>query len=246
MQRKHISNYKIFLETFRKINEGGGAGIQFNSEYSGSVSLEVNNGVIKLLNNNIQKEFEISAKGYEDGGKTEEEITMMVATNYNYDKLAEYLKAIKISDIIYGVGEENTYKNFETTEENISLFDYSKTNKLQIEVSIDINYSPMYFAGWIRGTFEKDDIVFDNNNYNNSEHSHVYFNNVEFYQTKDYKYDFTQKKLEIHETGISSENILDLFIPTVKASEDFIIWYQDTFENQNDDDDIDFDDESYN
>lgn len=245
-----ILNFKAFMESrkVKTINEGGGAGIEFST-----VLPELNIQFILTkgkLKNNAEDAIivfdEIKAEGYYDGG-TGLDIPLSVEYDIDNDALIEAFKNITIGDLAYGEGEDRVIKGFDKDEkwleENFetTLHELSYIEDIVIIIEMfDMTLSEMHFAGYVRGTFGEGDSIFSNSDAY-KDYSSVYINDVEFHETRNFKGEWKGGKWMVN-FGANINTFEDAVLPVLKATPEFVEFYQDTFENDFEDDD-DFEDE---
>jgi hypothetical protein len=242
-EKKYIPLFEDFV---KKINEGGGAGIQFNAKYEDNIILEVYKGNVKVTRDIAPTySFDIEARGYDDGGKIED-LELPVKSNLDTNKLLSLLKQVTFRDMVYNVSEDDVIRNFDLTESELehiydkTLFDYSNDTLITIEINIDIDFDPMFFAGWTRGSFDVGDVLFNNSDYDMNNYTAININGCVFTQTRTYKEDYSSYKRKVL-NGINDFDFINLFVPTVYTNEKFIEWYMDVFENDYDEDEYEDD-----
>lgn len=223
---KNIKNFKNFInENYQPINEGGGAGIDFiSSDVSFDIQYTYHKGILTLVKKEYGDLEQFDAEGYQDGMREVKGDLLKVDTD-NATLKAELIADITVADIRYSAGND-AYAEYspETTLKEISMGQ---------SVSVDINgsavFSNMLFAGYVRGTIEEGTVIFNSNDGEYDDHTNIYFDNEEYIPKNDFSN--SDKNIDI--------KILDSVMPTYKATEEFVYFYNDTFDNDIEDEDED-------
>ncbi len=220
---KHIKLFESF------INEGGGSGIDFKIEnVTFSANLIITNGSVKIENSKLELPSTFDAKGYQEGlSNVKTDILGVESSNLNisWDKL----KNSKLTG--FNVNNDEMYEEIFSKEgENFSpdmlehlstledLFKILPNATLNVTIDYDLDYSTMKFAGYSRGSFEVGEV---------------------FSAAHDYNGDYTNTYIE--DIKIDELNFEAFSFPKILVTEDFINFYNDVF-NHDDNFDEDEDD----
>lgn len=231
-----ITKFSQFKETYKPINEGGGAGIQFEMKFDNqNAILTIHNGKIQYDNTIVNAdEYTITGEGYDDGGTFtgQLEVSDQIPTNMN--KIIEMLKHVTISDLIYSYGKDEVFKSFQFAKDmntHTSIYEYSFKESVDINVELDFLYEEMKFGGWMRGNLEVGDTMFTGEDIYTNEYSRIYFNDCEF----------VSSVKEKPQNKIAFDDLYSLFVPNIIISEELASWYDSVFINPETDEDWDED-----
>lgn len=221
-----IKEYKEYLIKNR-INEGGGAGIDFTIEdVSRYLTLNISKDNIEIVNDDYSVGGIIKAKGYDDGGIYENEIELDVSLDNN--KIYKFLKTVKLNDLEEDLEDEIIKYS------DLSLFDFINNTNYILTFTIEISnatLNKMWFAGWTRGSFEIGGILLsgvDVGTRGLSYYSNINLNigHIEFNHINDNSY-------------LDLEPLLQAVTPNIIVNQDFLDWYRGVFIDKN------YDDEEY-
>lgn len=153
MSFKHIQGFN----SFKRINEGAGAGVDFNFErVTYNVTAEIkSDGTVNVVSSELDLGDKFDAHGYEDG-----------LSNVKVDGLLKIEDNTKIS-----INDTNYIKFFEDlrggydydeTLGDINLIEYAKLKEVDITINIECISKPYNFmvsGGWIRSSFSIGDTL---------------------------------------------------------------------------------------
>lgn len=154
----NINEFKKYFET-KQINEGGGAGINFelkngskDIEFTITIGIKKDNGKIKVTNKSfdITNDLTLDMVGYDDG-----------AINFKNDGLFDYVFNIddnKVEEITKKLpGDDEEYGDAENT-----LYDILKENEeAELTFSLYGEIKIMKFSGWLRDDITEGYVIFD-------------------------------------------------------------------------------------
>ena len=193
------------INEFRKINEGGGAGISFTCEaalHMDATLIREERGKYRITMNDYKVSCDsFDAKGYDDGMSN-------VST-----KILEWKAPEITSETLLGLTIES--------EDGITvreLFETRGIKRLNIVLDVDYIYDNMHFGGWMRGKLGDGDLIFSQrlNRHGVDYNSFAYVFTWEEQQgTSDYDID-------------NAEVLLDL-APEAYGKEDLKYWFDDVF-----------------
>ncbi len=225
---KHI---KLF-EAFTKLNEGGGAGIDFKIEnVTFSANLVITSGMVKVENPKLELPPTFDAKGYDDGLSNVK--TDILAVDYSnlsitWDKIKDSkIQALHtdnaelFNDIFSSEGEKfgsALLSHLSTFED---LFKFLPDATLNIKLDYHLDYSTMVFRGWVRGEFVVGQTLATAQDWD-GEYTHTY----------------------LGDERIDELDFDKISFPIIKVTEEFIQFYNDVFNRDynKDDTEADYDD----
>jgi acyl carrier protein len=225
---KNLKHIKLF-EQF-ELNEGGGAGIDFQiTNVNFSASFEVTKGNVKLEKHETILPDSFNALGYDDGMR-DVSTDMLSIDDSNLKKLNwDAIKTQKIigrdsnyeilSELAESVGVELSEEDADKIKTFEDLFNILPTLKLELYFNYDLDYNTMHFAGYTRGGFEAGEILAV------AQGSIGYYNDT-----------------SINGHFIETLDIIDTFpgyMPMIQTTEKFVNFYNDVFVNNDDEDDED-------
>lgn len=162
---KKIFNFSQFVNENYKINEGGGAGIDFKTNVDLTALYELSHNSIKMVKQDISMSDTFDAHGYEDG-MSNVGTWMLKASGGDPD--IKKIMQIPISSI--ESNEDRFFDDIEMPDKNRA--DIKKLGdvfiampELVLNLSFDLsykNYREMHFGGYSRGSFKKEDIIIGN------------------------------------------------------------------------------------
>ncbi len=124
-----------------KMNEGGGAGISFETEITLNISCKLSKDNLEIISQSIDCE-KFSAKGYDDG-----------MIDIDCSKLIDWTIPTLTKEMLF------TLK----TDDQITLGEYlsqPENDFINIELYCTYEYKCMHFGGQMRGKLEQGDIIF--------------------------------------------------------------------------------------
>jgi hypothetical protein len=216
-----ITNFYKFLESVkvtdntRKMNEGGGAGIDFKTTFTLDVELKVSNDTVEVVKYVIDG-TSFDAKGYDDGMQ-----------NVKFDLLKSVQKVPTIEEIKqlrflydtdkYGIQVDSGIPEDQITEGPLTLGDVMAKMPVavyNISSSIDIEYQNMLFGGWTRGNVEEGTTIFDGKTYELTHDDNMYC------------------QVEGHDESYKAEmpeELTDKLMPSFVATDEFVNFYNAVF-----------------
>lgn len=218
------NNYIKTFESFKKINEGGGSGIEFITSCTLEAEYLITNETVEKVKFEIAMGDSFDALGYDDGMRNVRGDLMKVEAKNELPTIEEF-KAIKLDFLRCNMSDFLADNNLEVEDEDSikTIGDLFNINpELTLRLNFDLHYDckEMRFAGYVRGTFEVDDLIFEKPEIN-GDYSQVYVDNE-----------------TIEDVDCINFNIY------ITATEEFVNFYKDVFVNGPDGDNED-DYESY-
>lgn len=203
------------INEFKKINEGGGAGISFETTatLNTSITITKNGDNYNFIFNkyNVNNES-FSAKGYDDG-MTDVDSKILEWKNINKVTIDQLLNLIIEDMPTVGVAENIT--DGMTVKE---VFETQNINKLTIDLYANYKYNNMHFGGWVRGKLEHNDLVFSQSM------------NREGVDCDDFEYTFKWDNNSEGMSNYENDEFLSVIAPEAIGNEDFTYWYKDVFD----------------
>lgn len=212
-----IHDFKSFVNEAYKVNEGGGAGIEFKvGKVSVTFQAELSAGAgLDIKKQDISMDDTYNAHGYDDGMsdvgtwmfKTElDEIKDKNLLNIKLDSISNATDLLNDLDI-----PESEHDKIETIAD---LLKASPESVLDIVCDLTFkDYREMHFAGYIRGSFKKDEVIIGNSDTK--------------YDSGDYD-SLTINGYDVQIEG-SAADFVDELKPQLKAKESFLDFYKAVF-----------------
>lgn len=242
---KKLLYYKDFLNEHKKINEGGGAGINFSTDINVIGVYTIEKDKLKVVDTDVELSDSFNAHGYMEGmdnvttkllkidSKKLENPSLEILQNIRFkfdvhnDKFFEILDYldIKVSDDIKTMEDaiESLQKRLSITEElKIKhIFKLNPEAKFDIIIELSGEYESMKFAGYVRGGFEEGDIVFE------SQDANIELNTKLNTEEDSYEFWLDESFKEFN----NSDRLTNYFMPELKATKDFVTFYNTLFKN---------------
>ena len=211
---KNIKNYKLFLESLKKINEGGGAGVEFSFdrvEYDITIKI-TKDGNVTVEKSSLDLGDKFDASGYDDG-----------LSNVKVEGLLKIEDKTKIS-----INDTNYIKFFEDlrggydydeTLGDINLTEYAKLKEIDITINIECVARPYNFmvgAGYIRGNYNTGSTL-ENIDIDNFDIDYTVEIEDETYPYYPYSYPYKKNVIDFSNT------------PSIIVEEEFVKFWDEVF-----------------
>lgn len=218
---KKILNFEKFVnESYQKLNEGGGAGIDFKTSADVTLKLDMTADRLDEMEKKINVADTFDAHGYDDGMSEAGTWMFKSGLDIDYDKMHKMLSQIPIGSV---------QESREFLEE-IGVQDDDKIQKLGdlfiaqpelvLSVKFDMSfkeYREMHFAGWVRGSFKEGDLIIGSSKckYDNGDYDSVTISDG----NREFELSFDSQVGEL----------VDLVKPQLTATKTFVQFYEAVF-----------------
>jgi len=218
------------INEWKKMNEGGGAGITFKTLDAVQVDAEyiLNANGLRMISSSVIPFETFSALGYDDGRASVQAEGLFNSVEHFNKLTADDFMDITFGELYYMNGTETERilgVEIDENNESTTIREYlnqDSENSFNISISVGINYDKMHFGGWSRGTFDEGDLIFTNGDCDYSGDGYgIYIDN----------------KLNIK----NDFDVTTKIAPDFSATEAFVEWFK--YEYDNTDDEY-FDEES--
>lgn len=225
--------YIKLFEAFTKLNEGGGAGIEFKiKDVVFNADLIITNGSVRVENPKLELPETFDAKGYDDGlSDVKTDILTVDYSNLSitWDKIKDSkIQALYIDneelfeDIFSSEGEKFDSALLSQLSTLEDIFKFLPDATLNVKLDYHLDYTTMVFGGWVRGSFEVGQTLATAQDWN-GEYTSTYLNDERID-------DFEFNKLSF---------------PTIKVTEEFVDFYNEVFKRDYNEGDTEEDYQDY-
>jgi hypothetical protein len=192
MKSKFIKDFKSFVNENYKINEGGGAGIRFQTKCSVSGNIQIHGVDDISVNLDISPADSFDAHGYQEGlSNVDTRLIDFELPVITYDKL----------------------KNILLDKQPIESY-INRGETVELEYDITVDYDSVYGAGYMRSNVEIGTPIFDASKdyypYCVTDGSRIYFTIGDEHSTDGYDYDNDMVKL-VSPIGYANDEFINFY-----------------------------------
>jgi len=226
---KRIFGFNEFVNENYRLNEGGGAGIDFKTDVDINLTLELSASGLTEASKKIEMADTFDAEGYDDGMNEVGTWMLKSGLDLKLDKLENKIKQIPIGSVSDDSGLFDDLGIEEAAREDVKKLGdlFIAQPELVLNVTFNIsfkNYREMHFAGYIRGKFEKGDLIIggDAAKYDNGDYDSITLSSGSG-RVEEFELNFDSQVAEL----------IDDVKPQLTATATFVEFYTNVFDRTN-------------